>query len=112
MTAGEDTAEETDDADTAMARPSTSAIDALTGKTYSLRLRSGKALQCPYPDLASLAATNVPGPSSGGHHSACDYVFTRAYDLRRHLKAEHGVVVGKEMAETWVKGHKPTSTTP
>jgi len=37
---------------------------------------------------------------------ACDYVFSRAYDLRRHLRAEHGVEAEKESVDDWVKSAK------
>ena len=40
--------------------------------------------------------------------NGCDYVFSRTYDLRRHLRAEHGVYVEKERvhASEWIKGAK------
>lgn len=37
---------------------------------------------------------------------ACDYVFSRAYDFRRHLRAEHGVDAEKDRVDEWVKGAK------
>lgn len=36
----------------------------------------------------------------------CDFVFTRAYDLRRHLRAFHHVDVEKEIIEKWMKGQR------
>lgn len=107
MTTGGETAEETDD-DRDAGVPA-SAIDDLTGKAYSLRLRSSKSLECPYPDLGGLADTDAAGHSTSAHRSACAYVFSRPYDLRRHLKAEHGVLVDKKRVELWVESWKSPS---
>lgn len=74
-------------------------IDTITGNTYAQtahkKLKAAKALQCPYPHLNGLASVQA-GPR-------CDYVFSRAYDFRRHLQSEHGVVVDKDSVDRWVR---------
>ena len=55
-------------------------IDTMTGSAYVKRARR-KVLRCPYPDLEQIAVSR----------DRCEYVFTRAYDLRRHLRAVHGM---------------------
>lgn len=81
-------------------------IDNMTGNSYSQRaehhLKVAKCVACPYPNLRGLevATQTSTGPSS------CDFVFSRAYDLRRHLKAVHQVEVLKEVADKWVKMEK------
>jgi hypothetical protein len=89
-------------------------IDTITGFSYASyaneRISSSKALRCPYPDLGLLTpesgdpdGTDVAGASTT---KGCGYVFSRAYDLRRHLRAEHGVEVKKEKADEWVRRAK------
>jgi general transcription factor IIIA len=79
-----------------------SAIDFLTGRAYASRIRSSKALCCPYPSLQGLQGAFIPPPVPGVE--PCPFVFSRAYDLRRHLRAEHGLEVSKDIADAWVKG--------
>lgn len=43
--------------------------------------------------------------------NACQYVFSRAYDLRRHLHAEHGVDVDREKVADWVRDEKRAGIT-
>lgn len=79
-------------------------IDSITGKAYnslaSSRLNdpTSNTLRCPYP--------LIPGPTATSSSSGCEYVFSRAYDLRRHMKAEHGVAVDKEVVDEWVRGKR------
>jgi len=47
--------------------------------------------------------TEMAGSSTS---RTCEYVFSRAYDLRRHLRAEHDVDVEKDKVDEWVKGAK------
>ncbi|KAH7883166.1 hypothetical protein F5I97DRAFT_189906 [Phlebopus sp. FC_14] len=82
-------------------------IDAITGKSYSLRSQMSTAICCPYPHVKELLVTGtVEGLPSEPPSKRCDHVLTRAYDLRRHLKAEHGIDTEKEKVVTWVKGQK------
>ncbi|EGO26511.1 hypothetical protein SERLADRAFT_447702 [Serpula lacrymans var. lacrymans S7.9] len=90
-------------------------IDSITGKSYAYRaqsqMASAKALRCPYPnmeDLLSTESTNALASSSSHSQNmpSCDHVLTRAYDLRRHLKAEHGLEVDKEQVDAWVRFRK------
>ncbi|KAJ7209665.1 hypothetical protein GGX14DRAFT_452499 [Mycena pura] len=80
-------------------------IDAITGSTYSQtaqrKVTAVKALRCPYPNLDGLAI--LPNGEGASHAATCDYVFSRAYDLRRHLQAAHAVVVDKDGADRWVQ---------
>ncbi|KIK90842.1 hypothetical protein PAXRUDRAFT_662159 [Paxillus rubicundulus Ve08.2h10] len=86
-------------------------IEAITGKAYTSRLLESTAILCPYPDVdALLASTGTVDVSQGASSKICEHVLTRAYDLRRHLKAEHGVDVDKEKVDTWVKAQKPIFT--
>ncbi|KAI0079577.1 hypothetical protein K474DRAFT_1658926 [Panus rudis PR-1116 ss-1] len=82
-------------------------IDSITGVVYASnskrRLENEKSLQCPYPDLNTLTAG---APSAWTSGTQCVYVFSRAYDLRRHLKASHGVDLEKDVVEEWVRGAK------
>ncbi|KAI0932343.1 hypothetical protein AcW2_001001 [Taiwanofungus camphoratus] len=80
-------------------------IDFITGNAYATRARmksdNPKILRCPYPDLpAVLSGMSVSSASCSD--VACLYVFSRAYDLRRHLQSEHGVEVEREAADRWV----------
>jgi hypothetical protein len=93
-------------------------IDTITGMAYASnankRLASSNALRCPHPDLGALVS--IPASADGGMAAAttskaCDYVFSRAYDLRRHLRAEHGVQVEKERADEWVRRAKARART-
>lgn len=36
----------------------------------------------------------------------CTYVFSRAYDLRRHLLAEHSLELEREVVDEWVRSTK------
>jgi general transcription factor IIIA len=97
-------------------------IDTITGKAYAFHAQlqlhqSRKTLRCPHPAVdcflpssANISVTihstpaSAPSASSSSRLSqaGCAYVFTRAYDLRRHLRSEHGIEVEKEVVEEWV----------
>ena len=84
-------------------------INSITGMTYATqareRLMASKALRCPHPHLGELVAISDEWDADGASQSkSCNHVFSRAYDLRRHLRAEHGVHVEKERVDKWVKG--------
>lgn len=86
-------------------------IEAITGKAYANRLQNAMSIRCPYPHIdalvASSAALDPYGPSSS---KTCEHILTRAYDLRRHLRSEHGVDTEKEKVDTWVKAQRHTHT--
>lgn len=97
------------------ARPPTRLdIDTITGHAYAQRTRenvaSAKALQCPYPHLETLPHTIQRGDADTGEQTprsvaelGCEYAFSRAYDLRRHLKAVHDIVTDKISVDKWVQ---------
>ncbi|KAI0030681.1 hypothetical protein K488DRAFT_53720 [Vararia minispora EC-137] len=78
-----------------------SLIDDITGRSYAAAA-SARKLACPYPDFDGLAvdvsSSVVSSPSS------CAYVFHRKYDLRRHLRAVHGIDIEKDVLDRWTKG--------
>ncbi|KAF7362145.1 hypothetical protein MVEN_00560500 [Mycena venus] len=78
-------------------------IDTITGNTYaqtaSKKLKAAKALRCPYPHLDGLTVAQTGPP--------CDYVFSRAYDFRRHLQSEHNVIFDKKSVDLWVQKRWP-----
>ncbi|KAJ7600890.1 hypothetical protein C8J56DRAFT_813832 [Mycena floridula] len=80
-------------------------IDMITGKTYAMRskamVETSQALKCPYPDLDMFFESGDSSASSTVIE--CEYVFSRAYDLRRHLHSVHEVEVEKDSVEKWVK---------
>ncbi|KAF9821931.1 hypothetical protein IEO21_00361 [Rhodonia placenta] len=85
-------------------------IDLITGNAYSARsqaqLITTKKLQCPYPNLPAMLAIEpaaTHSTSSGSQVAKCSYVFSRAYDFRRHLLSEHGLKVEKERTDRWVR---------
>ncbi|KAF7321425.1 Transcription factor iiia [Mycena kentingensis (nom. inval.)] len=83
-------------------------IDTLTGATYAnsarQKLAKATALQCPYPNMHGLEQD--AHPPSASTSVPCGYVFSRAYDLRRHLKSAHDVVLDKEVVRSWVSKAK------
>lgn len=84
-------------------------IDTLTGQSYAKRahanIADSKALHCPYPDVDMLMDTSANEQEIPvGLH--CQYAFSRAYDLRRHLRAAHKFDCAKEKLEEWVKDRK------
>ncbi len=92
---------------------STFDIDMITGKKYQddawNRLVENKALRCPFPNVPS--NFNVEGGQIGSGSKGCQYVFTRAYDLRRHLRTAHALVVEKEPVDDWVRRVKKDMVT-
>ncbi|KAI0094720.1 hypothetical protein BDY19DRAFT_872574, partial [Irpex rosettiformis] len=78
-------------------------IDRITGKSYNVRaaqqLATSHKLRCPHPDLHELSLESFCGSSS----RPCEYVFSRAYDLRRHLMSEHAIKVEKHLVGNWVQ---------
>lgn len=90
----------------------TAAIDDITGKNYATRaqerLSNATTLQCPHPHMHVLLPSLE---STSGSSKQCDYVFSRAYDLRRHLRSEHGLEVEKEAVDEWVKRTRRAKST-
>jgi general transcription factor IIIA len=88
-------------------------INVITGYSYiqaaQSKVTEGQALRCPFPDL-HLFDTEVndsrPSSISSKQISKCDYVFSRAYDLRRHLRASHGFSAQKDSVDYWVAQKK------
>ena len=84
----------------------TSIIDEITGVAYKKRTASGKVpLTCPYPTMEGLPSALATDEQNlwGKDVAPCEYVFGRAYDLRRHLLAVHGISLDKEVADTWAR---------
>ncbi|KAF9018466.1 hypothetical protein BDZ89DRAFT_1165183 [Hymenopellis radicata] len=80
-------------------------LDNITGNRYKQHANqklasSAKMLRCPYPCLPFVHDTLEIDTQ------CCDYVFSRAYDLRRHLQSMHDVVTEKAVVEEWVAKHK------
>jgi general transcription factor IIIA len=82
-------------------------IDRITGYAYSLRTRMTtlKTIRCPYPDVENLLLSPPDIPLSTSS-VRCVHILYRAYDLRRHLKAEHGLLGDKSKVDSWVKAHR------
>ncbi|KAF8813744.1 hypothetical protein BYT27DRAFT_7220110 [Phlegmacium glaucopus] len=93
-------------------------IDTITGEAYAKRaeelVKSAKSLRCPYPHLQSLTVDlNLRAcMDSSSSRRNCDYVFSRSYDLRRHLSASHDVNLPKETIDEWVKLQKQNRSNP
>ncbi|KAH9944495.1 uncharacterized protein BXZ73DRAFT_87378 [Epithele typhae] len=102
-------------------------IDLLTGKAYASRAAQAHKLRCPHPHLPPLLSPTSATATAGGSPRldepakasleeagtagarkaiACQYMFSRAYDLHRHLRAEHSVIVERERVEVWVRREK------
>ncbi|KAF8600465.1 hypothetical protein BDV93DRAFT_525337 [Ceratobasidium sp. AG-I] len=83
-------------------------ISLLTGQDYlrvSTKSKLQRVIACPWPD--AFGAEDVPqaaGPASVG--SRCAFMFSRAYDLRRHLRSAHGLEVEAEDVNSWVVERK------
>lgn len=92
----------------------TFSIDFITGAAYDARSRAmlssgSRSLQCPFPDLPPTFCCSDDagrGASSVGGGPRCTYVFSRAYDLRRHLLAEHSLELEREVVDEWVRSTK------
>ena len=87
-------------------------IDLITGNLYvkqaEANLKTASVLRCPYPELDDLLdSTEVEAqrfmPESSTTLRHCVYVFSRAYDLRRHLRSTHNVTLSKEVVDRWKK---------
>ena len=90
-------------------------IDLITGNLYAKQaeanLKTATVLRCPYPELDGLLDpleldAQRSMPESSTTPLLCLYVFSRAYDLRRHLGSAHNVVLSKEVVDRWTKRMK------
>lgn len=84
----------------------TSIIDEITGVAYAKRSASGQApLKCPHPTMDGLPSALQAGRQNlwGEDAVPCEYVFGRAYDVRRHLRAVHGISLDKEVVDAWAR---------
>ncbi|KAL5513353.1 hypothetical protein ACEPAH_3752 [Sanghuangporus vaninii] len=100
---------ESSSASASVSKPDADPIDLLTGKAYEDRAKKRlathkNALVCPYPDMdtSSLLSTNsttsrlLGDQTSSQPRGSCGFVFSRAYDLRRHLSSAHDLEVDRE----------------
>lgn len=88
-------------------------IDDITGHMYRSKSRARisllHALPCPYPDLTELSG---PDDNNGKEPTLfCDYGYTRAYDLRRHLRTIHNVSTSKLQVDRWVAQQRVAQST-
>jgi general transcription factor IIIA len=92
-------------------------IEKLTGNAYAKKaeasVKNAKAISCPFPDLTGLlpgdelgATSAQPLATSSSSTLLCGYVFSRGYDLRRHLQSAHSVATQKETVDAWVRKRK------
>lgn len=85
-------------------------IEAITGKAYASRLENATSIRCPYPHIDALVTSSTTLDASRPSSSkTCEHILTRAYDLRRHLRSEHGVDTEKEKVDAWVRAHRHAS---
>jgi general transcription factor IIIA len=83
-----------------------SLINEITGVAYEERTANTPApLRCPHPAMEGLpSAPSVESLSNlWCDATPCEYVFGRAYDMRRHLRAIHGVELDKETVDGWAR---------
>ncbi|CAG8657976.1 13759_t:CDS:2, partial [Acaulospora colombiana] len=68
-----------------------------------------RVILCPWPSFLSLNVASEDdhavheGTVVGTELIACGGIFHRAYDLRRHLRADHGLELSKEELNAWLK---------
>lgn len=79
-----------------------SLADFVTGRLYAAeadsKLKRRQAVTCPWPLHFRSADLQLPTTEV----TSCRYVFSRAYDLSRHLQAVHGVEIPKDAVVDWV----------
>jgi general transcription factor IIIA len=87
-------------------------IDAITGKAYAMHAQhqlahTASSLRCPQHDISIQSAGAGPSSLTLPHTSLpCAYVFTRAYDLHRHLRSQHGIEVERGVVDAWVQAQR------
>lgn len=81
-------------------------IDWITGKEYTTPSAHNNTrrplVPCPWPDRFNLS---IPLDEDEPTEK-CSYIFGRAYDLRRHLKAVHSLDLTKEEVDGWVRAYR------
>lgn len=80
----------------------------ITGTNYtspSAHRNTRRALvSCPWPDGFGPGDLNLDEPARAqADIEHCAFVFSRAYDLRRHLRADHGLEFTKDEMDNWVR---------
>ncbi|KDE06418.1 hypothetical protein MVLG_03324 [Microbotryum lychnidis-dioicae p1A1 Lamole] len=91
-----------------------SLIESITGYGYApadederSQAASKRQFPCPWPDIAKLDHRIIVDDilcSPNGHivqTGSCEYWFSRVYDVERHLRGAHQVVVEREELEQW-----------
>lgn len=92
-------------------------IGELTGKNYKSRHvatvtdrtgqnRQRKVLECPWPHHTfpvEKVEEDMEKVETGDAGDPCEYVFHRAYDLRRHLLSVHKLRVHKTVLDEWAR---------
>lgn len=74
-------------------------LDLLTGKQYlktRTTQRAKRLIPCPWPHML---AANRTSSASVSDKPGCSFVFSRIYDLRRHLRAEHDLEVDQSVLD-------------
>lgn len=110
---GADSEADGDDGTNQLEREEESFIEVLTGRAYKRRRlevqtdsgttsKARKILRCPWPHFIS-GSESMQVAEEKDSKMQCEAIFHRAYDLRRHLKADHGLEVGKEEMVAWVE---------
>ncbi|CAE7068986.1 unnamed protein product [Rhizoctonia solani] len=93
--------------------------DLITGQDYDAPPRSLKSnvarprvIECPWPN-----AFGIKKPTNNGHtlpmigtQPKCAFKFSRAYDLRRHLRSAHGLDADADEVSAWVLQYKRTNS--
>ncbi|KAG8729052.1 Strongly-conserved Zn-finger binding protein (TFIIIA) [Ceratobasidium sp. 428] len=79
--------------------PASNTIGSLSGQQCSAKNRP-RVIACPWPD--AFGADPVVNQTA----SRCAFRFSRAYDLRRHLKSTHGLEAGSDEVNAWVLKQK------
>lgn len=96
-----------DDPDPLSADP----IHLLTGKQKlkdGLSRRTTRKITCIWYDLFKSGLVLSSSSSLSSASAPCAFAFTRVYDLRRHLKSEHGLKVETQILSEWL-GRRSTS---
>jgi hypothetical protein len=96
-------------------------LDLLTGRHYH-QSRVGvknivRKFPCPWPDVLSFSLSalsetasmpsTAPFITASGGSNPCAFVFSRAYDLRRHLRAEHAFETEQAVLDAWLGRRLP-----
>ena len=88
--------------------PGICTIDEITGVAYAERAAGRRVqLKCPHPAMEGFElGVPVERTSLWGDEAPCEYVFGRAYDLRRHLGAVHDIILDKDIVDLWAQNRR------